>query len=142
MSPCKVNMKASRIIFQNFFMVFSLLIFSVFLTVFDKSVFFKSDQVDRVRPWMVVRVIRTYALFELSSDMVPFLMRVMEMTHLWDTSNVTIPWDLILRYIFVFSSPQKIIIIIHSIHLCVFQCKFMSFVSKITIFSCLEIVMT
>ena len=82
MSPCKVNMNASRIIFQNFFMVFSLLIFSVFLTVFDKSVFFKSDQAYRMRPWMVVRVIRTYALFELSSDMVPFLMRVMEMTHL------------------------------------------------------------
>ena len=81
-------------------MVFSLLVF--FCNNFLQICFFQIWP-NRVRPWMVVRVIRTYALFELSSDLVPFLRRVI-MTHLWETSNVTIPWDLIGQHFFVILS--------------------------------------
>ena len=81
MSPCKVNMNASRIIVSVFLYGFSLLVILYFFCVgnnFFTNLFFSNLTKLIVRPWMVVRVIRTYAVFELSSDMVPFLRRVMD----------------------------------------------------------------
>ena len=62
---------------ESFLIVFSLLVFLYFFCVgnnffFHKCVFFKSDQADREAMDGGARDL-TYAVFELSSDMVPFL---------------------------------------------------------------------